>query len=180
VRVEILLAVGVRRRQHAHEVRRRVVLVGDVHPLQLDVGDDAEVLDRAIAGRQVLRDRQLELGVVLVVVELLDGALAERARADDDARSRFLSAPATISDADAEPPLTSTASERRRVAEAALGAARLAVAARHGRDDGARVDEQVDELHRFLEQAARVVAEVEDPRRRALRRHLAHRVATSP
>src|SRR5204863_524081 len=77
-------AVRARRREETDEVLGRVVLLRHVHALQCDVWDDAEVLDRAIAGREVLGDRQLELALVVVVVELLDGALAERARADDD------------------------------------------------------------------------------------------------
>ena len=130
----------------------------------------------AVARRQVLRDRQLELGVVVVVVEHLHRALAERARADDRGAIEVLERAGDDLRGRGRAAVDEHGERRRRVAEAALGTPRLAVAPRDGGDDGAAVDEHVGELHGLLEQAARVAAQVEDPRRRALAAHLLHRV----
>jgi hypothetical protein len=78
------------------------------------------------------------------------------------ARSRFLSAPATISEAEAEPLLIKHDHREVGLAVAALGAARLALAALDGGDHRAAVDEQVGGRDRLVEQAARVAAQVED------------------
>ena len=65
-------------------------------------------LDRAAARRVVARGGELDRGVVAERQDGLHRALAEGLRADHAARLWSCSAPATISEAEAEPPLTST------------------------------------------------------------------------
>ena len=73
-------------------------------------------------------------------------------------------APATISEAEAEPPLISTTTGLPLVEVAGLGveALRLLGVAAAGRDDLAAVEEGVRDHDRLVEQAARVVAQVDD------------------
>ena len=80
------------------------------------------------------------------------------------ARLWSCSAPATISEADAEPPLIRTITGLPLVrspgcAAAALGFLGIAAA---GRDDLAALEEGIGNGHRFLEQPAGVVAQVDD------------------
>ena len=79
----------------------------------------------------------LSLRVVVVVVELLDRALAERARADDRRAVEVLERAGDDLRRRRRAAVDEHGERRRGVAEAALGAARLAVAARHRRDDRA-------------------------------------------
>jgi hypothetical protein len=91
------------------------------------------------------------------------------------ARPRFLSAPATISDADAEPRLTSTASDdwvsppRRALCTSRLRVETVVTTA-------PRSTNRIDQRHRLVEQAARVAAQIEDPGGGALGRQALERL----
>jgi hypothetical protein len=73
-----------------------------------DVGHDALGLDRAPVGREVAGRRELDGGVAVERQDGLHRALAEALGAHHDGTLVVLQAPATISEADAEPPFTST------------------------------------------------------------------------
>ena len=101
--LEVVVVVGlaplVRRRLQADP--RALAVLLDEQRIGLDVGHDADALDRDVARREVLRRRELEAELVVVglvaegdgrrdVEQHLHGALAERALADDDAAVEVL------------------------------------------------------------------------------------------
>ncbi len=157
-------------------------LVG--HVLQdLDVGLDALGLDRAARRRVVARRGQAQRAVVLA--ERDDGlhrALAERARADDGRALVVLQRAgddlggrgrAAVDQHDDRLAL-------RQIARAGVVALGLLGVAAAGRDDLAAVEEGVRHRDRLVEQAAGVVAQVEDVALELVGRNLRLELLRSP
>ena len=140
------------------------VLGVDRHRLNLDVGHDADALDRDVARREVLRDGELERpAVVVVAIQDLDRALAERALADDQRAVVVLERAGD--DLAGRGAAAVLQHDHRVVRLGAFGARQLAlgllrIVRRRGHDRAAR-QEDVGDAHRLLQQAARVVAQVE-------------------
>ena len=86
-------------------------------------------------------------------------------------------APATISEAEAEPPLISTmiGLSSGQVAGAGVEALGFLGVAAAGRDDLALLQERVRHRDRLVEQAARIVAQIEDEALELVRRDLRRR-----
>ena len=130
----------------------------------LDVGLDAGALDGAAGGRVVARRGQPDGAVAGDRHHGLHAALAEGLHAEDDRRGGGPAARRRRSrEAEAEPPLISTTSGSPSAMSPGLGVPALRVlgAPGAGGDDLALVEEVVRDLHRLVEQPARVVAQVE-------------------
>ena len=150
-------------------------LLQDARRHQLDVGSDADLLDRHVARSQVLRDGQLESALVarilvLEVVEDLDRPLPEALPAHDEGAVQVLEraghdlggARALRADQHRHGELALPSVVARQ-----LGLAQLTVHP-DGGDDGAFLDERVAHLDGLLEQPAGVPAHVEhQPAQRA-------------
>ena len=139
------------------------VVSGNFQRFELDVGLDTLGLDGAAVRGVVACRGQFDRRAVAQGQNGLYRALAEGALTQNQRSAVIFSAPATISEADAEPPLTSTTSgapfsKSPGVAfEALVGA----VAATLGLDDGAIFKEIVRHIHRAVQHPARVVAQVQ-------------------
>ena len=173
--LEILLA---RRAARLGVPAERLALL-DPDGLGHQVGRDAHLLDRDVARREVLRDRELERGAVVVVVEHLHGALAEGRAADDHGAVEVLErAGDDLRGAGAA--LVDEHRHRHRLGRftVGLGALGLALLASHtdGGDDGAVVDEDVGDLDGLIEQPARIAAQVQQDGLCALLAQLRQRV----
>src|SRR5690606_23334049 len=129
-----------------------------------DVGCDAERLDRAPGRRVVARGRESHGTVILHRDDRLHRSLAEALGADDDRPPVVLQGAGddlrgrggTAVDQH-DDRLAAGKIARRRVV--AVGIARIAAP---GRDDLARIEEGVRHLDGLIEEASRVVAQVED------------------
>jgi hypothetical protein len=141
------------------------VVLGDEDGDRLEVGADADRLDRDVARGEVLGDGQLEgelLVADLAVVEDLDRALAERAAADEHGAPEV--AQRAGDDLGGAGRALVDDHDQRHVGEvvAVVGGELLAGRrAADGRDDRAGLDEGVGDLDGGGEQAAGVVAHVE-------------------
>ena len=133
------------------------------HGHQFDVGHDAHALDTHIAGRQILRDRQLERRAVGQLVEHLHAALAETPVAHNQG-------PAVVLEGSGDD-LTGRRAARvdqdhDRVGRLGARLGRLFLIAKtvtltDRRHDRAVVEERVGHADRLLQQAARVVPQIE-------------------
>ena len=135
------------------------------HRVDRDVRRDADALDGEVPRRQILRDGQLERrAVFLVVVEDLHRALAEAGLPDDERAVVILERAGD--DLRRGSRAAVDQHDHRVVGLGALGDGFLHVAlrwiVRRGRDDHAARQEGVRDAHRLVEQAARVVPQVED------------------
>ena len=129
-----------------------------------DVGIDALGLDRAVRRRVVARRRQPDRAVGAERDDRLHRALAERARADDGRALVVLQGAGDDlggrgrAAVDQHDDLLAVGL----VAGMGLRALRLLVVAALGQHDGAALEEVVGDGDRLIEQAARVVAQVDD------------------
>ena len=149
-----------------HRVRRpgssRAASVDD-----RDVRLDADVVDPVLVGGQPLGDREPEAtAVALELGPLLDRALAVgRRRRPASPRPRSWSAPATISEADADPPSTRTTSSIAGSVAAPPGFASVSIRCPVGvllPEDRAVGEELAGDVAGRVDEAARVAAQVED------------------
>src|SRR6185312_16180070 len=136
----------------------------DLGLLDLDVGLDAFLLDRAARWREVERRGQADRAAAGHLHDGLHRTLTERAGAEDDGTAMVLQSAGHDLRGRGR-----AAVHQHHDRQAAGDVARLGVPALHvlrlarlDRDDLALVEEGVDHGNRLVEQAARVVAQVED------------------
>ena len=155
---------GARRTSRADVERLVALRVGVVvPPHRTDAGSiPPAAAEVAPVRREVLPHRDVQRAAVGELPDLLEDALAERLLPTTSARSRSCSAPVTISEADAEPPSTSTTT-------GIAPSIELPSASNTRRGRGAPLVETIvpspmkmlDVEHGLVEQPAAVVAQVE-------------------
>ena len=145
-------------------------LLIDGHGADSDVGHDTDALNRDVAGREVLRHGELQRRVVLELVQDLHRALAEALLADDQRAIVILERAGHDFARGRAHAIDQQDDGVARLGPAPLGVlfGALARVLRGRRHDGAVVEEGVGNLHRLIEKAARVAAEVEDEPHHAL------------
>src|SRR5262249_3563904 len=140
------------------------LVLGDALRDQLDVGRDADGLDRFIAGGQILGDGKLQGRAVLERVDRLDAALAEGLAADDDRAVVVLEGAghdlrgrgrAVVDDHD-------DGIVGLGVAGGGLVFFEDLIVGADGQDDGALGEKLIRDVDRLVEQAAGVIAQVDD------------------